>query len=483
MNSKIERKGLWLLLLILFLGTAGSAAADFRPTRGPKAEGQYLVVFKNEFPAREAAHELAASHGGRADRTWTVVNGALFTHMNEAQARALAKNPKVAWVEEDTVMTGSVIQENATWGLDRIDQQALPLSTTYEYNFTGPNVHVYVLDSGIRDTHTEFGGRAVREADFINDGQNGVDCNGHGTHVAGTIAGATSGVAKSVRLHSVRVLNCNNQSVSSSVLDGINWVRNNVRLPAVVNMSLGGATNSTLDTAVNNAVAAGIFFAVSAGNNGVDACNQSPARAAGAFAVAATDNTDTRANFSNFGSCVKMFAPGVGIVSAGIASDTATATMNGTSMATPHVSGVAALILAEDNNLSPANVRDRLIDRATNNVVTNPGAGSPNRLLYSLVPAVNGVPDPPLYLLVVPWMCYGNYDLLWSSSDGATYYELYQSTSSSFTTQTRIYQGMERYSYVNIGATRYYRVRACNAWGCSGYTNGNRSATYVNGCF
>lgn len=481
MFSMIQRKSRWLFLMVLFLGTANTAAADFRPAKGPKVDGQYLVVFKNEFPAREVASEIAFSHGGNVDRTWNIVNGALFTRMSEARARALANNPKVAWVEEDSEVSAAAVRTGATWGLDRIDQRALPLGSDYYYDFNGNGIHVYVLDTGIRTTHQQFGSRATLDADFMNDGQTG-DCNGHGTHVAGTIGGSTLGVANAVRLHSVRVLGCDGRGTASSAVDGINWVANNAQRPAVANMSLESPANATLDAAVNNAVNAGIFVAVAAGNDGADACNTSPARAAGAFTVGAVNSSDTRADFSNFGACVDLFAPGVDIYSAHSFADGAYGNKSGTSMAAPHVAGVAALLLEENRNLSVTALRDLLLYRSTKDVVQSAGANSTDDLLYArYVPPV-GAPGTPAYLDVQPLLCYGYNDLWWGSVPGATYYELYYSSSSSFIPQTRAYSGPDTDHFTNVPATRYYRVRACNANGCSYYRLGDRAATVTPGC-
>nr|5WSL_A Chain A, keratinase [Meiothermus taiwanensis WR-220]5WSL_B Chain B, keratinase [Meiothermus taiwanensis WR-220]5WSL_C Chain C, keratinase [Meiothermus taiwanensis WR-220] len=274
-------------------------------------------------------------------------------------------------------------QTGATWGLDRIDQRTLPLSGTFTYSNTGSGVNAYIIDTGIRVSHSEFGGRATAVFDAIGDGQNGNDCNGHGTHVAGTVGGTVYGVAKSVRLYAVRVLNCSGSGSNSGVIAGVDWVRQNARRPAVANMSLGGGASSALDTAVNNAINAGITFALAAGNSNRDACQFSPARVTAGITVGATTSTDARASYSNYGSCLDLFAPGSSITSAWISSDTSTNTISGTSMATPHVAGVAALYLQSNPSASPATVRNAIVGNATSGVVSNAGRRSPNLLLYS----------------------------------------------------------------------------------------------------
>lgn len=278
-----------------------------------------------------------------------------------------------------------VTQSPATWGIDRIDQRALPLSNSFSYTNTGAGVNAYIVDTGIRITHTQFGGRASIGTDTVGDGQNGNDCNGHGTHVAGTVGGSTYGVAKGVNLIAVRVLNCSGSGTTSGVIAGVDWVTSHHQAgqPAVANMSLGGGASTSLDNSVKNAITDGVTFAVSAGNNGIDACRQSPARVATALTVGATDNTDTRPSWSNFGSCLDLFAPGVSITSSVNTSDTATAVYSGTSMASPHVAGVAALYLQSNPGASPATVSSALTSNATTNVVKNLGKRSPNRLLFT----------------------------------------------------------------------------------------------------
>jgi subtilisin family serine protease len=281
-----------------------------------------------------------------------------------------------------------------SYGLDRIDQRALPLSGSYSYTATASNVTAYIIDTGILYSHTDFGGRAVPGFDAVTSGGGAVDCNGHGTHVSGTVGGTTYGVAKSVKLVGVRVLGCNGSGSTAGVVAGIDWVTGNHQsgTPAVANMSLGGGADAALDAAVNRAIADGVTFGVAAGNDGSslndllgssNACNSSPARVPAALTVAATDSSDSRASYSNRGSCVDLWAPGTSIKSDWFSSPTATNTISGTSMATPHVVGVAALYLSGHPTAAPAAVASALNGGATPGVVKNAGSGTANRLLFS----------------------------------------------------------------------------------------------------
>ena len=348
---------------------------------------QYIVVLDQDADGDEAGtnrkvEALLAGRGRSADQVWAHALKGFSVQMTEEEALALAEDPDVAYVEEDAVMEINVTQTGATWGLDRIDQRNLPLSTTYGYTSTGSGVNVYVIDTGIRRTHNDFGGRAVVGFDSIGDGRNTNDCNGHGTHVAGTIGGTTWGVAKSVRLFAVRVLNCSGSGSTSGVISGVNWVTANRIRPAVANMSLGGGASTSLDTAVNNSINAGVTYAVAAGNSNTNAANQSPARVAAAITVGSSTSTDARSSFSNFGSVVDIFAPGSSIRSAWFTSNTATATLSGTSMASPHVAGVAARILQGSPTASPSTVRNTIVNNATLNVLSGIPTGTANRLLF-----------------------------------------------------------------------------------------------------
>ena len=322
--------------------------------------------------------------------------------MSDKEAAKLAADPRVQYVEEDSVVTIDTTQTGATWGLDRIDQRNLPLDGNYTYNTTASNVHAYIVDTGILTSHSQFGGRASVGVDEVGDGQNGIDCNGHGTHVSGTVGGSTYGVAKGVSLVAVRVLNCQGSGTNSGVIAGVNWVAQNAIKPAVANMSLGGGASQALDDAVTGAVNAGVVFCVAAGNgdslgNPQDACTTSPARAAAAITVSATDNTDTKASWANYGTCVDIFAPGVNITSSWYSSTTATNTISGTSMATPHTCGAAALYLAGNTTATPAAVASALTTNATSGVVKSPGTGSPNRLLYTaFIGGGGGTPAPTI---------------------------------------------------------------------------------------
>jgi subtilisin family serine protease len=355
-----------------------------------RIENSYIVVLDDSVVGERGrfsiapylAADMATTYRGQLKHVYQHAINGFAVEMSEADAERLSHDFRVKFVEEDGVVTADVTQTNPPWGLDRIDQRNRPLSGTYTYNFTGAGVRVYVIDTGIRTAHTQFGGRASNVFDAF--GGNGQDCNGHGTHVAGTVGGSTYGVAKSSLLRGVRVLNCSGSGSNSGVIAGVDWVRNNHIAPAVANMSLGGGVSSALDTAVNNLSNAGVAIAVAAGNSNANACNSSPARAANAITVGATTTTDARSSFSNFGTCLDLFAPGSGILSAWATSNTATATLSGTSMASPHVAGVAALYKQANPSASAATVRNAIVNNATTNVVTNAGTGSPNRLLYSL---------------------------------------------------------------------------------------------------
>jgi aqualysin 1 len=304
--------------------------------------------------------------------------------LSAQQVQALGNDSRVVAIEKDQVFTLNTTQSSPpSWGIDRIDQPALPLSQSYTYTNTGRGVNAYIIDTGILPTHSDFGSRARVGVDVMNDGRSGIDCNGHGTHVAGTIGSTTYGVAKQVSLIAVRVFSCSGSTATSNIIAGIDWVRRNAVKPAVVNMSLGGPVSVATDTAVSNAINSGIVFAIAAGNSNTNACNFSPARVPAAITVASSTRTDGRSSFSNFGTCVDLFAPGSSITSTWIGSNTATNTISGTSMASPHAAGVAALYLQTNTTATPVAVRDALVNNATQNVITSPGRGSPNRLLFT----------------------------------------------------------------------------------------------------
>jgi uncharacterized protein (TIGR03437 family) len=381
--------------------------------------GRYIVVLKDEAAgtrgesslAGEVGAALTQAHGGSIERVYKHALNGFSARMSEAEAMALSQDPKVAYVEEDAEVSVHPIkpdglkngengdhpdsnssQDNATWGIDRVDQRQLPLNKSYVYDATGRGVHVYIIDTGIRRTHQEFGGRVVAAFDALDDGQNSNDCNGHGTHVAGTVGGATYGVAKEVTLYSVRVLPCNNKGDWAAVIAGVDWVTAHHIKPAVANMSIGGSAHQATDDAVKNSIAAGVTYCISAGNDNVDACEASPARAPNTITVGSTTRDDERSSFSNHGTCVNIFAPGSGITSAWFTGDSAINTISGTSMASPHVAGVAALFLEANPRATPAAVTAALINSATRDLVTDPRPGSPNLLLFSKISGTGGDP-------------------------------------------------------------------------------------------
>jgi len=391
-----------VLALLVFVGlcaalfisapvkSQGNSESNKLRRNANRIENNYIVVLNDSVIGERGrfsiapyvAQEMVATHRGQLKQVFQHAINGFAVEMTPGEAEALSHDFRVAYVEEDGVVQADVTQSNPPWGLDRIDQRNRPLSGTYTYNWTGSGVRAYVIDTGIRTTHTQFGGRASNVFDAF--GGSGADCNGHGTHVAGTIGGSTYGVAKSALLRGVRVLDCNGSGSTSGVIAGVDWVTNNHINPAVANMSLGGGASSALDTAVNNLANSGVPIAVAAGNSNTDACTQSPARAANAITTGSTTTSDARSSFSNFGTCLDIFAPGSGILSSYATSDTATATLSGTSMASPHVAGVAALYKQFSPGASATTTRNAIVNGSTTGVLTGIGSGSPNRLLYSL---------------------------------------------------------------------------------------------------
>src|SRR5262245_28293982 len=385
-------------LLMLALVPTGAQQPDASQSRSAKFRrmGQraipnhYIVVLDRDANGRLGDAALNASQverlvpefAGTVTRRFNHAINGFTAFLSEQQALTLSEDPDVAFVEEDSTMEALITQTNPPWGLDRIGQRDLPLNQAYSYTTTGSGVNAYIIDTGIRRTHTQFGGRAFVGFDAIGDGQNTNDCNGHGTHVAGTVGGSTYGVAKNVRLFAVRVLACNGSGTNSGVIAGVDWVTANHISPAVANMSLGGGVSTALDTAVRNSIASGVTYAIAAGNSNTNASNQSPARVGEAITVGATTRTDARSSFSNFGSVVDIFAPGSAILSSYFTSDTATASLSGTSMASPHVAGVAARYLQSVPGAAPAAVRNEIVNQASANKLSGIPSGTANRLLF-----------------------------------------------------------------------------------------------------
>jgi len=378
---------------ILAATATGAFAADIAPRLIP---GRYIVVYKDSVadPDAESARTVRNAGGVRHHAYTRALKGFAAT-LSDAAVRSLRSNPDVAYIEQDQEVSINDVQDQATWGLDRIDQADLPLDTQYHYNSKGEGVYAFIMDTGIRATHREFGGRVIAGYSNVADNRGTDDCSGHGTHVAGTVGGVTYGVAKRVTLVPVRILNCAGSGTVAGIIAGIDWVIGQTAMrPAVANMSLGGGHSAAMNKAVANAVAARVTVVAAAGNENRDACTASPASEPAAITVGATTNADARSAFSNWGPCVDLFAPGSDITAAWIGNDNAINTISGTSMAAPLVTGVVALVSSTYTFASPLAITNFILANATVNRVKSAGTGSPNLLLYSLT---TGVPvEPPL---------------------------------------------------------------------------------------
>jgi len=409
MNSRLALGTLGLTLLLASCGQQMTSTTDpaqassparsstrtapLLGTSNPEAvAGQYIVVLSEgagglNLGAQDAGGLIRSlgldPQGISVQHIYTQALSGFAARLSAQNLSTLRADPRVKYIEQDGIMRTSATQSGATWGLDRIDQRNLPLNSSYTYATTATNVKAYIIDTGINTGHTNFGGRARWGTNTTGDGNNS-DCQGHGTHVAGTVGSNTWGVAKGVSLIAVKVLGCDGSGTNSGVIAGINWaVSNKGTGPAVANMSLGGGASQAVDDAVNGAAGKNLIMAVAAGNENQNACNVSPARATSAITVGSTTRTDARSSFSNFGSCLDLFAPGSDITSTWIGSASATNTISGTSMATPHVAGAVALILANNPAYTNSQVTNALLGSVTTGKVTGANTGSPNRLLYT----------------------------------------------------------------------------------------------------
>lgn len=459
--------------------TAPVAAIVFAPKY---IDGSYIVVMKPSVADVDGeVNEIGQHYGATATYRYKYAIKGFAGRLSGAAVDALRKDPRVSYIEQDQEVHLVGVQPNPpSWGLDRIDQVSRPLDASYTYNQTGAGVDAYIIDTGIRTTHNEFGGRAVAGYDAVTPGGTAADGNGHGTHVAGTVGGSTYGVAKGVHLVAVRVLDNSGSGSTSGVVAGIDWVTgDHTTHPAVANMSLGGGASTALDDAVRRSIADGVTYAIAAGNSSANVSGFSPARVAEAITVGATDINDAFASFSNFGAGVDILAPGVNITSSWNTSNTATNTISGTSMATPHVTGASALYLEANPTAAPAAVSSALVGNASNGKISGVPAGTVNKLLYTIFgPPPPPPPPPPAPTLASPMDAATGVavpaTLSWNASSGAASYTVQVSTSSAFTSFVYNVSGITGTSTSVSGLTAstiyYWRVNATNAGGTSSFS-------------